>query len=79
MLFIGGCYIKFYFLTITSVKAVISTEKSIFHLSLNVYLLNLCHKHKWLQHFLYGFQNKSTPAFLLTESILLFKKGGIYC
>ena len=50
----------------------------IFHLSFNVYLLNLCHKHKWLQHFLYAFQIKSTPAFLLTESILLLKKKGFY-
>ena len=30
---------------------------------------------KCLQHLLYAFQNKSTPAFLLTESIILLEKG----
>ena len=39
-----------------------------FHLSFNVYLLKLCHKHKWLQHFLYALQNKK--AFLLNNSFL---------
>ena len=39
-----------------------------FHLSFNVYLLKLCHKHKWLQDFLYALQNKK--AFLLNNCFL---------
>ena len=51
------------------------TEKIIFHLSYSVYLMS---QTNGCNTFCMLFQNKSTPPFLLMESIPLFKKF-FYC
>ena len=47
-------------------------------MSSHVYLMNLCHKDKWLQHFLYALQLKDLQRFCCPNPFFCLKMG-LYC